>query len=204
MRGRYRTLKTKQMKQILLLGFLIMSNLIYGQLLLSNADYYVYNNSMDTLHLTKIDFNTNKLLSTKSSQIFDTIQINGIGSKEIIFERSYSRNFRNIMQAHQEEEFTKIHKYEIWNIDTKTLLFEAISFYEFRFEYWSLLTNYATDNNNNNGWSRGICSYNYEFSIDSIGRIKINGTKTISTNKECIPDKEEGFYIFTNGQYKKE
>lgn len=189
------------MRQILLLSFLIFSNLIYGQLLLSNADYYVYNNSMDTLYLTEIDIRTDKFLSSKSSKIFDTIQIDGIGSKEIIFERSYSGNFRNIMQAHQEEEFTKIHKYEIWNIDTKTLLFEAIRFYEFRFENWSILTIDTTDNNR---WSRGICSYSYDFSIDSIGRIKINGTKKISTNKECTPDKEEGFYIFTDGQYKKE
>ena len=192
------------MRQILIVSlFALISNLIYGQLL-SNPDYYVYNNSMDTLYLTKIDINaTNKLSYTKSSKIFDTIQIDGIGSKEIIFERSYSGSYSNIMQAHQEEEFTKIHKYEIWNIDTKTFLFEAISFYEFRFEYWSLMTNYATGSNNN-GWSRGICSYSYDFSIDSIGRIKTSGTKTISTNKKCTPDKEEGFYIFTNGQYKKE
>jgi hypothetical protein len=54
------------------------------------------------------------------------------------------------------------------------------------------------------GWSRGICSFNYDFSIDSNGRIKISGIKTLNTNKECTPDKEEGFYIFTNGQYKKE
>ena len=178
-----------------------MSNSIYGQLLLRNADYYVYNNSIDTLSLTKIDSKANVPFSTKSYKIFDTIQIDGIGSKEIIFERSYSGKYSNIMQAHQEEEFTNIHKYEIWNIDTKTLLFEAISYYKFRFEYWSILGNYATDND---GWSRGNCSYSYGFSIDSIGRIKISRTKTKGTNKECTPDKEEGFYIFTNGKYKKE
>lgn len=178
-----------------------MSNLIYGQVLLSNADYYVYNNSMDTLYLTKIDIRSNVMFPSRSSKIFDTIQIDGIGSKEIIFERPYCGNYRNIMQEHQEEEVTKIHKYEIWNIDTKTLLFEAISYYEFRFENWSILGVYATDND---GWSRGNCSYSYGFSIDSIGRIKISGTKTIVTNKECTPDKEEGFYIFTNGKYKKE
>lgn len=189
------------MRQILILSFLIISNLIYGQVLLNNADFYVYNNSMDTLYLTKIDSKSNVPFSTKSYNIFDTIQIDGIGSKEIIFERSYSGNYRNIMQAHQEVEFTKIQKYEIWNIDTKTLLFEAISFYEFRFEYWSIVTINALDND---GWSRGICSFNYDFSIDSNGRIKISGIKTINTNNECTPDKEEGFYIFTNGQYKKE
>jgi len=178
-----------------------MSNSIYGQLLLRNADYYVNNNSIDTLYLTKIDSKANVPFSTKSYKIFDTIQIDGIGSKEIIFERSYSGKYSNIMQAHQEEEFTNIHKYEIWNIDTKTLLFEAISYYKFRFEYWSILGNSATDND---GWSRGNCSYSYGFSIDSIGRIKISRTKTKGTNKECAPDKEEGFYIFTNGKYKKE
>ena len=178
-----------------------MSNLIYGQLLLSNADYYLYNNSMDTLYLTKIDISTNEFFPTKSSKIFDTIQIDGIGSKEIIFERSFNGSFRNIMQAHQEEEYTKILKYEIWNMDTKILLFEAFSYYEFRFENWSIATNNSTDNDR---WSRGVCSFNYDFSIDSIGRIKISGIKTISTNKECTPDKEEGFYIFMNGQYKKE
>lgn len=192
------------MKQILILSFLILSNLNYGQLLLSNSDYYVYNNSKDTLYLTKIESSKNKNFidgSLKSSKILDTIQIDGIDSKEIIFERSYSGESKNIMQAHQEEEFTKIHKYEIWNIDTKTLLFEAISFYEFRFENWSITTNSSIDND---GWNRGFCSYTYDFSIDSVGRIKISDTKVISTNKDCTPDKEEGFYIFRNGQYIKE
>ena len=188
------------MRQILILSFLITSNLIYGQVILNNADYYVYNNSIDTLYLTKIDSKANVPFSTKSYKIFDTIQIDGIGSKEIIFERSYSGNYRNIMQAHQEEEFTKIQKYEIWNIDTKTLLFEAISYYEYRYEHWSILRIDATDND---GWTRGNCSYSYGFSIDSTGRTKIGGTKTIGTNIDCAPDKEEGFYIFTNGKYKK-
>ena len=167
-----------------------MSNLIYGQLFLSNPDYYVFNNSKDTLYLTKIDIRTNEIFPTKSSKIFDTIQIDGTGSKEIIFERSYSGKYSNIMQAHQEEEFIKIHKYEIWNIDTKTLLFEAISSYEYRYENWHLVTNHS--------------SYAYDFSIDSTGRIKTSATKTISTGAKCTPDKEEGIYTFTNGQYKKE
>jgi hypothetical protein len=52
-----------------------MSNSIYGQSLLSNVDYYVYNNSIDTLYLTKIDSKANVPFSTKSHKIFDTIQI---------------------------------------------------------------------------------------------------------------------------------
>ncbi len=189
------------MRHILILSFLIMSNLIYGQLFLSNPDYYVFNNSKDTLYLTKIDIRTTEIFPTKSSKIFDTIQIDGTGSKEIIFERSYSGKYSNIMQAHQEEEFIKIHKYEIWNIDTKTLLFEAISNYEYRYENWHLVTNHSS---NDDGWSRGLCSYAYDFSIDNTGRIKTSATKTISTGGKCTPDKEEGIYTFMNGQYKKE
>lgn len=173
----------------------------YGQLKLNNPDYYVYNNSKDTIYLTKIDFKTNGFLPKNSSKIFDTIQIDGIGSKEIIFERTYSGDYRNIMQAQQEEEFTKIHKYEIWNLDTKTLLFEAICFYEYRYENWSLVSNHTSTDD---GWRRGFCSYSYNFSIDSIGRIKISEIKTISTNGECLPDKKEGLYVFTNGMYLKE
>jgi len=81
-------LKTKQMRHILILSFLILSNLIYGQLFLNNIDYYVFNNSKDTLYLSKIDINRNEFLPSKSAEIFDTIQIDGIGSKEIVFERT--------------------------------------------------------------------------------------------------------------------
>lgn len=189
------------MKPFLIFSFLLMSNLIFGQVVLGHPDYYVYNHSKDTLYLTKIDIHTNDFFASRSSKIFDTIQIDGIGSKEIIFERSYSGKYSNIMQAHQEEEITTIYKYEIWNIDTKTLLFEAIHFYEFHFEYWSIIKDSET---NNNGWSSGMCSYAYDFSIDNLGKIKISGTKTISSNKSCTPDKEEGFYIFKNGEYIKE
>lgn len=160
-------------------------------------DYYVYHDSKDTLFLTKLNVGHSSI-TNRSTTIVDSIQIDGKGSKEIIFERTYSGDFRNIMQAHQEEEFTKIHKYEIWNLDTKTLLFEAISFYEYQYENWSLVTNYTS---NDDGWRRGFCSYSYNFSIDSIGRIKISEIKTISTNEKCTPDKKEGFYIFTNGMY---
>lgn len=178
-----------------------MSKLGFSQLGLNNPNYYVYNGSKDTLYLTKIDFRTKGFLPKNSSNIFDTIQIDGIGSKEIIFERIYSGDYRNIMQAHQEEEFAKIHKYEIWNLDTKTLLFEAICFYEYRYENWSLVSNHTSTDD---GWTRGVCSYSYNFSIDSIGRITISEVKTISSSGECTPDKKEGFYIFKNGQYVKE
>lgn len=193
------------MRQILILSFLIMSNLIYGQLLLSNADYYVYNNSMDTLYLTKFDFRSNEFLHTKSSKIFDTIQIDGIGSKEIIFERSYSGNFRNIMQAHQEEELTKIHKYEIWNIDTKTLLFEAVDDYEFNYKNWRLPNESLPDSLfGKSGWTTGSCSYKYNFSIDNNGQIYIVNIKYKNMNSDCITDKKEGCYKFTNGKYTNE
>ena len=157
---------------------------------------------MDTLYLTKIDINTNGFSPSKSTKIFDTVQIDGIGSKEIIFERTYSGIYRNIMQAHQEEEYTKIHKYEIWNVDTKTLLFEAIDDYEFNYDYWQLPNwMYLDSLFDNNGWNIGSCSYQYNFSIDNKGQINITSIRYKKMNNDCIADKKEGFYKFMDGKY---
>lgn len=191
----------------------MIATFAYGQFFyspLSKHDYYVYNNSKDTLFLTEID--VGEWTPVKSNKIFDTIQIDGLGAKEIIFERHYEGEIRDIKQASQTEENRIIHKYEIWNIDTKTLLFQAVSYYEYRFENWMLDAPRVTidtidtiDTNDDNGWSRGFCSYTCDFSIDSVGKIKISLIKTTSTtNVPCTSDKKEGFYIFKNGQYIKE
>lgn len=200
------------MRQIIILSFLTFANSTFGQLqlnsLLSNPDYYVYNNSKDTLYLTKIDVSKNETFwdrPLKTSKIIDTIQIDGIGSKEIVFERTYSGTSRIIMQAWQSKEDTKIHKYEIWNIDTKTLLFEAIYDYEFNYEYWSLPNELYPDSLfDKNGWNKGICSYKYDFSLDNTLQITIVNIKYKNMNNDCIADKKEGRYKFANGKYTNE
>jgi hypothetical protein len=189
-------------KRALTIGMLMAASIAfaYGQINYStkgNADYYVYNDSKDTLFLTPI--HVGAFAPSKSIRIFDTLQIDGLGSKEIIFERHSAGETRDIKQASQTMETTKVLKYEIWDIDTKTLLFQAVSGYEFRFDNWNLLTRHI--NKDNDGWSRGYCSCTYDFSIDSTGRIKISNLMTISTNNHCDADKKEGFYTFINGKY---
>ena len=44
------------MKPILIISFLILFKLSYCQLLLNNPNYYVYNDSKDTIYLSKITF----------------------------------------------------------------------------------------------------------------------------------------------------
>lgn len=187
------------MKSIIILSFFIYSNLTFGQVqknaLLSNPDYYVYNNAMDTLYLTKIDVGEDKIATSK---IFDTIQLDGLDSKEIIFERRFTGSTRDIKQASQILENTKIFKYEIWNIDTKTLLFEAVSYYEHRYDNWDVLTRHTNDGS---GSRRGYCSYSYNFSIDSIGRIEISNLTYIDQTNFCKNDIKEGNYTFINGKY---
>lgn len=193
------------MRQFLILSFLIFNNLTYGQLLLSNPDYYVYNNTMDTLYLTKIDVNKTETFwnrPLKSTKVYDTIQIDGIGSKEIIFERTYTGTSEINMQAFSSKDSTTIGKYEIWNIDTKTLLFEAIYEYQFNYESWQLHNWMASDSLfDKNGWNIGRCSYKYNFSIDSTGQINIDSITYNNKNNDCIADKREGLYKYMNGKY---
>lgn len=167
---------------------------------LNNPDYYVYNDSKDTLQLTTIE--VGKIIWRKSSIIVDTIQIDGIGSKEVLFARDYLGHTCDIKQVTQTLENTKIHKYEIWNIDTKTLLFEAIDKYEFNYNNWSHLSTLRTeDSSSQNYLNKGKCSYKYEFSIDKNGQIIIDKIKYEKINNNCLADKKEGIYKFSNGKY---
>lgn len=91
-------------KRALTIGMLMAVSIafVYGQINYSsmgNADYYVYNDSKDTLFLTPI--HVGAFAPGKSIRIFDTLQIDGLGSKEIIFERHSAGETRGIKQASQ-------------------------------------------------------------------------------------------------------
>lgn len=154
-------------------------------------DYYVYHDSKDTLFLTKIDVGYSSI-TNKSTTVVDSIQIDGLGAKEVIFERHYEGEINDIKQAEQTEESRKIHKNEIWNIDTKVLLFEAISDYEFHYDNWNI----------HNGSTKGICFYHYDFNIDSTGQIRIHNLIELKTGNECRADKSTGIYKYENNGYR--
>ena len=94
------------MKPILIISFLILFKLSYGQLVLNNPNYYVYNGSKDTIYLTKLSSQSepSSFRPRPTTKIVDTIQIDGLGAKEVVFERHYEGEISDIKQAEQNEE----------------------------------------------------------------------------------------------------
>ena len=79
-----------EMKQILFFVILICSNPCLGQLDRSvkaafQNGIYFYNNQKDTIYLSDMDVPLS--CQCKDLQVVDSIQIDGVGSKEIIFFR---------------------------------------------------------------------------------------------------------------------
>jgi hypothetical protein len=75
-----------------------------------------------------------------------------------------------------------ISKYEIWNIDSKLLLFEAINGFKYDYNHWDALYTIPDSLQGLFGVGNGTCSYEYDFSIDSVGQI------TIKNINNCLAD----------------
>lgn len=187
------------MRNIVIILIVIVNVPIFGQTQLitsqNNSVYYIYNNSKDTLFLTKIDVGE---IGSESNKISDSIQIDGLGSKEIVFERNYTGSTKDIKQASQTFEKTEIHKYEIWNIDTKTLIFEAVDEYKFSYDNWHFPSIFP---DSLKGYNKGLCSYQYDFSMDNKGQISIINLKYENVSNNCVADRKEGIYTFIYGIY---
>jgi hypothetical protein len=165
------------MKQILFFTILICSNPCLSQIERSlyigiQKGIYVYNNQKDSLYLSEI--NVSLSCKFKDLQVVDSIQIDGIGSKEIIFFRSYKGKDANVGSISITQEYVNASKYEIWNLDTKEKMFEATNFYRSKFD----------TKNVGGGGIKGVVSWSYNFRIDDAGTITISKLKTkTKTNK---------------------
>ncbi len=176
---------------------------------------YVYNEGRDTLFLSQI--NAGEIHSCDTLRVTNSIQIDGLGSEELVLHRTCSGFTSSHGGTFDIEESISISKYEIWNLDTKEMIFEA--------KY-----NYHNDYNKFQAYEdpqhkKGVESYSYDLEIDSVGRIIISNVKkhsnastfvwkTISKKGksetlveeipyqyEIYPDKAEGVYLFVNGKY---
>lgn len=185
------------MRQLLTISLLVLSQFSFGQLKLRRAnipDHYAFNNTRDTIYLT-IE-HLGQFTFTDSIKIIDSIQIDGIGSKEIIFSRcmhGYTSSHGGMFDI---EDYIVIKKYEIWNLDTKTLLFEAICDYKNDFN-----NAFAYDFRCGSGSCRqgqGSAIYKYDFTVNTNGQIRISNLKNTF---DCKSDHPEGSYIFLNGKY---
>ena len=186
------------MRQLLTFTILVLGQVSFGQLSLgprSNIpDFYAFNNTRDTIYLTVV--NLGHFTHTDSIKIIDSIQIDEIGSKEIIFERYIHGNTNDHGGMFDIEDYIVIKKYEIWNLDTKTLLFEAISDYKNDFN-----NSYAYNYDCGSGACRqgqGSANYKYDFTVNKNGQVLISNLKNTF---DCKPDYAEGSYKFLHGEY---
>lgn len=186
------------MSQQLTLTLLVLCQISFGQPQFQTKtivpDYYVFNNTKDTIYLTNI--NLGQFTRTDSMKIVDSIQIDGIGTKEIIFVR-YAHGSTNAHGGMFDiEDYRLITKYEIWNLDTKTLLFEAISDYKNIFNNAYAYTFDCGSDSCRQG--QGSANYKYDFTVNTNGHIRISNLKNTF---DCKPDHAEGSYKFLHGKY---
>lgn len=209
------------MKQILLLTLLIYSNPCLSQLERSltaalQHGIYIYNNQKDTIYLS--DMHVPLSSKFKDLQVVDSIQIDGLGSKEIIFYRKCRGKIDEHGTTFVASGLVNVSKFEIWNLDTKEMMFEATNFYKSKF----------VRNNFGRISLKGKVTWSYDFSFDDTGLVTIsklktkskgyiaqlNVEKTKAKNKHVFEkkyninnltsDKTEGAYRFINGKYTRE
>lgn len=169
------------MKSYFLIPFLLFA-LPHSALL---GQYYVYNNSQDSIRLTQIT--DRPFSSCNSFEIIDSVQINNKGSKEIVFHRTCILTIRDHGGMFDIVEDGYISKYEIWDLDSKECLFEAVHNY---FSAFSRSHGYYPAK-----WpevGEGSESYSYDFEIDSLGTIVIsNFTSALHRSGATEPEEVE-------------
>jgi hypothetical protein len=171
----------------------------------------VYNNTKDTIRLSKMNgdslislypqvcncpthYGGLRLPGYHTAKIFKKCQINGTGGKEVIVKRS----FIGSVGQHGGTFDVAVHEafdvYEIWDLDSKALLFRFLPFYEYEYDCYCN----GTD-------AKGLSSYLYNFSIDDDdGTVTISGLDFKNIDDLPIYPEKEGIYTFKNGKYSKQ
>lgn len=156
----------------------------------ANANLYVYNDGKDTLDLKKLDLGRIQL-PPGSVTLVREIQIDGIGAKELVLFRRGVGHTSDHSGSFDIDEKKGIGKYEIWNSDTKTLLFEAVSLWSYDYDIFRAS---MTPNDRRKGSEK----YSYDFVVTDSGNIIIDN---FCGSKDAKPDHSIGTYRFVNGKY---
>lgn len=151
---------------------------------------YIYNDNKDTLILPNVDRYADCHCSPL--EVVSEIQIDQKGAKEIVFLRNCS-----VHSVFYESSFSRaalgfIQKYEVWNLDTKERLFEAMNYY--RGTYKNELIQRTRFKN----YNKGKIFYKYTVTVEASGTIKI---QQIRGKDKYLVDKKAGVYTFKEGQY---
>lgn len=154
-------------------SYFLLSVLIIG---LSHSvalgQYYLYHDSQDTIRLTQIS--DQPFCYCSIVEVVDSVQIDGKGSKEVILHRRCTLTIRDHGGMFDFVEDGLISKYEIWDLDSKICLFEAVHDYQLEF---SRSHGYGEAR-----WpevGKGRESYTYDFEIDSLGTIVISNFRSM-------------------------
>lgn len=168
--------------------------------------FYGKNNFID---FTKIEYGERTFCE---KPIIQEIQIDGQGAKEIVVYRKCLSNTDAHGGTYDITENYEIDKYEIWNLDSRELLFEATSKYYINYNKFNV---YADPQH-----AQGQEGYTYDFQINEEGVITIKnvqpfpnpidldesteGSDQQKSKKNVVqPDHKEGTYQYINGQYQK-
>jgi hypothetical protein len=172
-----------------------------------NIPCYIYHNNQDTIRFTPLDFPG---FSTLVFNLKDSIQIDGAGAKELLFEIRCESNFNDHGGTFDYDEQTACVMYEIWNPDTRQRLFQAI----YNYKATANSRDYSTDYEKN-----GEESYSYSIKVDKAGKIFISDIKKVEKmhvyigpprigtgeitlkKKRLIPDHSAGVYVYSQGKY---
>ena len=205
-----------EMKSIFLI--FLFSNSLFAQVKpggLLVPGRYTYHDNKDTIFFTP--FKDLLFFSTYTIKLVDSIQVNGTGSRELLFYCSGSGRVDRHGGSFDIDENYTISRYELWDIDAKKNIFDAVFDYHCDFTRADMRL-YSPARRGNESWS-------YRFTIDSTGTISISHLKTsvkayitslvtvvkngkdgfkaerIPLNYELVPDNPEGIYRYSNGKY---
>lgn len=150
--------------------------------------FYLYNNSKDTIYLKPMPCFCDKI------RVIRSIQIDEKGAKEIILYRKCSGIIEEHGGTFDISGKYKLGTFEIWNLDTKKLLFEGMNLKK---------VNYKTFKTYGGARKKEI-GYKYNFKIKKNRLIIRYVNRRGIENNNLSLDKEEGLYQFSAGSYKKE
>jgi hypothetical protein len=150
---------------------------------------YIYNQSKDTIQLSNIA--PHELCFCSAPKVISEIQIDGKGAKELVFYRTCEINSIFYKCSFPQMSKTIIKKYEIWNLDTKQLLFEAKNYFKSHFK--NEIIGFSKQR-----YERGRRYYQYHFKINKEGNIQI---RSLRGKEQAFADNKKGTYTFINEKY---
>jgi hypothetical protein len=166
---------------------------------------YLYHGHSDTIQLSPIYIGQ---FTFCNSKIIDSLQIDGEGTKELIFFRKCSGAFDDHGGTFDINDNTAIEKYEIWNIDSKELIFEAIV----KIDYQCKNSIYGIGMRGQRITGDTKYSFSASFSIDLTGTIEMKNINRTCVGDNCsensilslpynLPEPNPGYYKFVDGRY---